>query len=444
MQRLAMNQLKIWKANPTRKPLILRGARQVGKTYLLKQFGEAEFPKYHYINFEEDQQAEQLFEKNLDPERILNDLQLYLEKPIDKQTDLVIFDEIQRCPKALTSLKYFHEKTPELALCTAGSLIGIYLSWDSFPVGQVTFLDLFPMTFEEFLLETGKQQFVTLLCEQTWKEPLPEIAHTKLWDLWKCYLIIGGMPEVIEQYRKQQDNLLQVFQIVREIQKNLINTYMADIAKHSGKTNAMHIERLWRNVPAQLAHSLDGSATKFKFKDAIPGYRGYERLVAPIDWLEKAGLILKTSIVENTRIPLYGNTVENRFKLYLLDVGLLGAMNGTPPTVYLDFNFSSYKGYVAENFVAQELVATGYRNLFCWEGRTSEIEFLIEADNQIVPVEVKSGHITKSKSLKVYEERYQPKYSFVLSGNNIRLSEHRSYIPIYAIGHLLKSYKQST
>jgi len=441
MQRLAMDQLKVWKENPTRKPLILRGARQVGKTYLLKQFGEAEFPNYHYINFEEDQQAGQLFERNLDPERILNDLQLYLEKPINQQTDLVIFDEIQRCPKALTSLKYFREKIPELALCAAGSLIGIYLSWDSFPVGQVTFLGLYPMTFEEFLLETGKQQFVALLSELTWKEPLPEIAHTKLWDLWKRYLITGGMPEVIEQYREQQDNLLQVLQKVREIQKDLINTYMADIAKHSGKTNAMHIERLWRNVPAQLARSLDGSATKFKFKDAIPGYRGYERLAAPIDWLEKTGLILKTSIIENAKIPLYGNSVDNRFKLYLLDVGLLGAMNGISPTVYLDFDFSSYKGYIAENFVAQELVAAGHQNLFCWEGRTSEVEFLIETDNQIVPVEVKSGYITKSKSLRVYEERYQSKRSFVLSGNNIRHSERRLYIPIYAIGHLVKSYK---
>jgi predicted AAA+ superfamily ATPase len=441
MQRLAMDQLKVWKENPTRKPLILRGARQVGKTYLLKQFGEAEFPNYHYINFEEDQQAGQLFERNLDPERILNDLQLYLEKPIEQQTDLVIFDEIQRCPKALTSLKYFREKIPELALCAAGSLIGIYLSWDSFPVGQVTFLGLYPMTFEEFLLETGRQQFVTLLREQIWKEPLPEIAHTKLWDLWKRYLITGGMPEVIEQYRKQQDNLLQILQKVQEIQKDLINTYMADIAKHSGKTNAMHIERLWRNVPAQLARSLDGSATKFKFKDAIPGYRGYERLAAPIDWLEKTGLILKTSIIENARIPLYGNTVDNRFKLYLLDVGLLGAMNGILPTAYLDFDFSSYKGYIAENFVAQELVAAGYQNLFCWEGRTSEVEFLIEVDNQIMPVEVKSGHITKSKSLTVYEERYQPKHSFILSGNNIRHSGQRSYIPIYAIGHLAKSFK---
>ncbi|MDO9547424.1 MAG: AAA family ATPase, partial [Candidatus Marinimicrobia bacterium] len=439
MQRLAMDKLKAWKVNPARKPLILRGARQVGKTSLLKHFGEAEFPNYHYINFKEDQQAEQVFERNLDPGRILNDLQLYLEKPIDPKTDLLIFDEIQRCPKALTSLKYFREKIPELALCAAGSLLGVYMSWDSFPVGQVTFLDLYPMTFEEFLSGTGKQQFVELLHEQTWNEPLPEIAHTKLWDLWKHYLITGGMPEAIKQYRKQQDNLLLVFQRVREIQRDLIDTYMADIAKHSGKANAMHIERLWRNVPAQLARSLDGSATKFKFKDAIPGYRGYERLAAPIDWLESAGLVLRTSIIDNAEIPLNGNTADNRFKLYLLDVGLLGAMNGMSPAVFIDFDFGRYKGYIAENFVAQELAAAGYQDLLCWEGRTSEVEFLIEADNQIVPIEVKSGHVTKSKSLKVYEERYQPQRSFVFSGNNVRISGLRSYVPLYAIGHVIRN-----
>lgn len=440
MQRLATDKLKDWKVNPARKPLILRGARQVGKTYLLKHFGEANFPNYHYINFETDQQAEQVFERNLDPQRILSDLQLYLEKPIDPKSDLLIFDEIQRCPKALTSLKYFREKMPELALCSAGSLLGVFMSWDSFPVGQVTFLDLYPMTFMEFLTGIGKTQFVDLLQEQTWKEPLPEIAHTKLWDMWKHYLITGGMPEAVESYRNHQDNLFLAFQGVRTIQSDLIDTYMADIAKHSGKVNAMHIERLWRNVPAQLARSMDGSGSKFKFKDAVPGYRGYERLAAPIDWLESAGLILRTSFVSNAEIPLNGNRIDNRFKLYLLDIGLLGAMNGILPTTFIDYDFGRYKGYIAENFVAQELTAAGYKDLFCWEGRTSEVEFLIEADNQIVPIEVKSGHVTKSKSLKVYEERYQPQYSIVFSGNNVRVFGLRSYVPLYAVGHLMKQF----
>lgn len=441
MQRKAMDKLKAWKMNPIRKPLILRGARQVGKTYLLKHFGEEEFSNYHYINFEEDQQVERVFERNLDPHRILNDLQLYLERPIDPQTDLLIFDEIQGCPKALTSLKYFQEKLPELALCTAGSLLGVYMNWDSFPVGKVTFQDLYPMTFEEFLIGIGKQQFATLLNDQNFREPLPDIAHTKLWDLWKRYLIIGGLPEAVEQYHKKQDNLYVAFQNVRKLQIDLIDTYMADIAKHSGKINAMHIERLWRNVPTQLARSLNGSATKFRFKDALPGYRGYERLSAPIGWLESAGLVFRTSIINNAEIPLYRNRVDNRFKLYFLDVGLLGAINGMSPTTITNFDFGRYKGYIAENFIAQELTAASYKNLYCWEGRTSEVEFLLESDNQIVPIEVKSGHVTKSKSLKVYEERYRPRQSYVLSGRNLRISGLRSYIPLYAIGYLLKTIK---
>lgn len=438
MQRIAMEKLKTWKMSPARKPLILRGARQVGKTYLLKRFGEAEFSDYHYINFEEDQQAGQIFERNLDPQRILNDLQLYLEKPIDPKTDLLVFDEIQRCPKALTSLKYFREKMPELALCAAGSLLGVYMSWDSFPVGMVTLLDLYPMTFEEFLLGTGKQQFVDLLDKQDWNNPLPEIAHTKLWDLWKHYLIIGGMPEVIEQYRRQQDNLLPAFRSARDLQRDLIDTYMADIAKHSGKVNAMHIERLYRNVPAQLARSLDGSAPKFKFKDAVPGYRGYERLAAPIGWLTSANLVLRTYIIDNAEIPLKGQIKDNSFKLYFSDVGLLGAMNGISPATLSNFDFGRYKGYIAENFVAQELVSAGYKDLFCWEGRTSEIEFLVESGDQIIPIEVKSGHVTKSKSLKVFEERYQPQRSYIFSGKNVRISGCRLYIPLYAVGFLMK------
>ncbi len=434
-----MDKLKNWKVNPDRKPLILRGTRQVGKTYLLKLFGEKFFPNYYYINFEEDPQACQIFEKNLNTQRILNDIQLYLEKVINIKTDLLIFDEIQHCPKVLTSLKYFNEKMPELAICSAGSLLGVNMNWDSFPVGKVSFLDLYPMTFEEFLIAIDKQQFVDLLNNHNYRESLSEIAHAKLWDFWKYYLVTGGMPEVIKEYIQRQDNLLLAFNITRNLQKDLIDTYMADISKHSGKTNALHIDRLWRNVPTQLARSLDGSATKFKFKDPIPGYRGYERLANPISWLENGGLILRKSIIKNARIPLSVNIIENRFKLYLMDVGLLGTMNKLSPKTLYDFEFGRYKGYIAENFVAQELIASGFKTLICWEGRTSEIEFLIEFENQIIPIEVKSGHVTKSKSLKIFEEKYQPQQSIIFSGKNIKISNQRSYIPIYATGFFIRN-----
>ncbi|MBU4446285.1 AAA family ATPase [bacterium] len=440
MKREAINQLKSWKESSPRKPLILRGARQVGKTYLLKMFGETEFSKYHYVNFEEDQQLESLFEKNLDPHRIIDELQLYLERPIDPENDLLIFDEIQRCPRALTSLKYFCEKTPELALCAAGSLLGVYMNWESFPVGKVTFRDLHPMTFEEFLTGIEKRQLAELLHNHALTEPFPVVAHEKLWELWKHYLIVGGLPEAVDTYRKQQDNLFTAFQSVRNLQHDLIDTYMADIAKHSGKLNAMHIERLWRNVPIQLAQTQDGSASKYKFKDAVPGFRGYERLSVPIGWLESADLLIRTSTVNRAEIPLMGFMSDNRFKMYFFDVGLLGAINGMSPGVFISYDFGSYKGYIAENFVAQELTTVGIRDLFCWEGRTSEVEFIIAIGDQIIPIEVKSGHVTQSKSLKVYEERYDPKQSYVLSGKNISYSGTRHYIPIYAIGRLMQGF----
>ena len=438
MQRLAIEKLKKWKREWFRKPLIIRGARQVGKTWILKEFGEKDFRETHYLNFEEDSKLEKIFEENLNPERIIHELRYYLDKQIDINEDLLILDEIQRCPKALTSLKYFYEKMPELAICAAGSLLGVFLNWDSFPVGKVTFLDLYPMTFEEFLLGTEREDYVDLLNNHDWAESLPAMAHDKLWEFWKHYLITGGLPEVLEQYRQKKDNLYETFQKTTIIQKDLIETYIADIAKHSGKTNAMHIERLWRNVPAQLARSLDASSSKFVFKDAVPGYRGYDRLAAPIDWLEKADLLLKTYLMDTVAPPIGAYIIENRFKLYHFDVGLLNTMNELSPKLILDYNFGSYKGYIAENFIAQEIRALGNKKLYCWEGRTSEIEFLLEVDGFPVPIEVKSGKITKSKSLKVFEERYSPRQSIIFSGKNVNISGEREYYPIYAAGWVLK------
>ncbi|MBU1947677.1 MAG: DUF4143 domain-containing protein, partial [Candidatus Eisenbacteria bacterium] len=228
----------------------------------------------------------------------------------------------------------------------------------------------------------------------------------------------------------------------REIQRDLLETYMGDIAKHSGKTNALHIERLWRNVTHQLARSQDGSTSKFKFKDAVPGIRGYDRLASPMDWLEKANLTIRTSIIERAETPLRGFSKENRFKQYFFDVGLLGAFSDIEPVHFLDFDFKTYKGYVAENFVAQEFRASGIQNLYCWVGRMAEIEFLIEAAFGIVPIEVKSGNVTRSKSLNVYEERYSPQKSIVLSARNIESRNPRIHVPIYLAGaiknHLMK------
>jgi len=436
MKRTVTDSLYRWKTSASRNPLILRGARQVGKTYILKEFGESNFPCYHYVNFEKDERLGRIFEQDLRPDRILDELQFYLDRPIDRRRDLVIFDEIQRSPRALTSLKYFSEEMPEIALCAAGSLLGVALQPDSFPVGKIQFLDMYPLSFDEFLDGVGKERLAELIRGYDLTQPFPETAHEQLWGLWKHYLVVGGLPDAVNHYRERQGNLYEAVQAIRKAQLDLLETYLADMAKHSGKSNALHIEKLWRNVPAQLARTQNGSAGKFKLREGIPGIRGYERLSAPLDWLECANLIIRTSIIDSVGVPLSGYIKENRFKLYFFDVGLLGAASGIAPATFLNYDFGTYQGYVAENFVAQELRAAGDKALFCWQGRTAEVEFLLEREGTVVPVEVKSGWVTQSKSLKVYIERSRPPRAYILSANNISQRNIVRYLPLYAVGRL--------
>lgn len=434
MQRAISANLRLWKEEQSRKPLILKGARQVGKTYSLKAFGSDCFPRTHYLNFEENAAIALFFDRDLRPARILEELRFYLRTEIDPRRDLVIFDEIQRCPRALTSLKYFCEEQPELAICAAGSLLGISLNDEAFPVGKVTFLEMWPMTFNEFLLGIGEKQLVERLEGFNGKDPFPDAAHDRLWNMWKTYLVVGGLPEAVNTYNLRNSDNYAALQAVRKVQHDLENAYLADMAKHSGKTNALHIERLWKNIPVQLARAQDNSAPKFRFRDAIPGVRGYERLTGPLDWLEQAGLVHRVSILDSVGMPLAGQAVENRFKLYFFDAGMLSAVSGLSLEAIMQYGFGSYQGYIAENFVAQEMKAAGCRNLYGWQGRTSEVEFLAETVDGIIPLEVKSGKVIHSKSLGVYEERYQPKYSVILSARNFNLSGKRLQIPLYAAG----------
>jgi uncharacterized protein len=432
MKRTAIESLHRWKASANRKPLILRGARQVGKTYILKEFGASAFPHAHYVNFEKDERAGRIFERDLNPVRILEELEFYLEAPIDRRRDLLIFDEIQQSPRALASLKYFFEEIPEMALCAAGSLLGVALQPDSFPVGKVQFLDMHPLSFDEFLDGVGKERLAALIRDDDLTGSFPQAAHEQLWDWWKRYSIVGGLPEAVNLYRERQEKPYEAVQEVRRAQRDLLDVYLADMAKHSGKSNALHIEKLWRSVPAQLARTQNGSAAKFKLREGIPGIRGYERLSGPLDWLECANLVIRTSIVEAAGIPLSGYVKENRFKLYFFDVGMLGAASGIAPTTLLNYDFGTYQGYIAENFIAQELRAAGDKNLYCWQGRTAEVEFLLEREGEIVPVEVKSGWVTQSKSLKAYIERYRPARAFVLSANNTERRGVTHCLPLYA------------
>lgn len=436
MNRLLYTSLLAWKNKPDRKPLILKGARQVGKTHLLKLFGQ-EFPQFHYVNFEKDKNLHSIFELNLNPKRIVNELGLHFQKDIH-DVDLIIFDEIQACPNAITALKYFCEEMPKMAVCAAGSLLGLELGVVSYPVGKVDLLHLGPLNFFEFLKACGRDKELDFIQTLT---PFSETTHNSIWGLLKNYFIVGGLPEVVNTFLAcNQTENHNTYSQIREKQEILITTYLADMAKHAGKQNAMHIERLWKNIPEQLARENDGVRSRFQFKDVIPGVKAFSRLVGIIDWLEKAGLILKVKIVHRAEFPLAAFTKENRFKLYLFDVGLLGSLSGLSPEILYQMSFGTYKGFVAENFVAQELTALGFYSLYSWAENSSEIEFLMEQNGNFLPIEVKAGKKTRSKSLAIFCKNTSPPKAYLFNAKLPQFSQPGpiQHYPLYFVSQLMK------
>jgi len=433
MKRLALQKLYQWRENPSRKPLIVKGARQVGKTYLLKEFGSQAFSTMHYFNFEKEPKLASAFEQDLDPKRILQALSFHLQKPIDYQKDLIIFDEIQACPNALTSLKYFCEDLPGSHICCAGSLLGIYLGPVSFPVGKVEYVHLYPMTFIEFLMALGDDLLVELLTHFTVTSEIPSLAHDRLWERLKHYFIVGGLPEPVALYCDHKEDLFTGFQRVRQKQRDLIEDYFGDMAKHSGKINSMHINRIWHSIPEQLGRSQDGSAKKFKFKNVIPGIDRFDKLAGAIDWLESAELIIKVNIVNHAGLPLKSYSSDNAFKLFMFDIGILGALTDLNPTTILDYEYGSYKGFFAENYVAQAFQSAGVDQFFSWTEKTAEVEFLRQLDGHIIPIEVKSGWVTQAKSLQVFTAKYLPPYRVIFSAKPlaINLKSKLHYYPLY-------------
>jgi len=417
MKRTIYAKLLEWKDAAARSPLILKGTRQVGKSYILQAFGENEFSDCHIFNFEKDKKLSTAFEADLNPERILTELSIYSGKRIVIAKDLVIFDEIQECPGALTSLKYFCEKMPQLALCCAGSLIGVKLSSGSFPVGKVDFLKLYPLNFEEFLMALNDEVSLELYRDSDKVDSFSEIAHQRLWNRLREYYVTGGMPQVVSTYLTyNRDDLFEAMKRARDVQEKLVESYNNDFAKHSGKINSIHIVSVFENVPVQLSANIDGSVKKYRFKGVIPRKKGYAELQGPIAWLEKSGLILKVKVCKRAEIPLESFCRENMFKLFLFDIGLLGCMLDLPVSLIHSQDYGIAKGYLAENFVAQEFAASGVSRLYSWTEGTSEIEFIRVVDDALVPVEVKSGTRTHAKSLRQYILKYSPKMAVKISG----------------------------
>ena len=417
MERQIEGYFKFWKNKQNKKPLILLGARQVGKTYALKRFGKAHYRNLHYFDLEELQsQLMPVFEESLSPKNILEKIGFITGRDIDYKKDLLVFDEIQAIPAALTSLKYFQQNLNELDVIACGSNLGVHGADASFPVGKVEIVHMYPMNFQEFLMAIGEDRSLDVIEQHTGR--MDDLYHNHLLDLLRRYFIVGGMPEAVAVYKSEMKQPLEAFEQVRLVQKQLLLHYDRDFAKYSGDVNSRHIGRIFQAIPAQLSRMQDLKSKKFIFKDVVSkGYRSYNDLADPIDWLTKAGLALKIDMVEHPQIPLFAQVNESSFKLFLFDVGLLGYMVRLAPSQIMNYDYGSFKGYFAENFVLQELRSYDLDQIATWTGRTSEIEFVVEMDNMIIPVEVKAGTNTRAKSLQAYMNKYEPRYALKFSGN---------------------------
>ena len=414
-----------------RKPLLLQGARQVGKTYCLERFGQKEFSNYHIFDFMENPALNKVFDPDLKPERILRDLGILNDIDIDINRDLVIFDEIQQCPKALTSLKYFAQELPAAYIAASGSLLGLGLSNESFPVGKISRVKLYPMNFDEFLEALKQERLVELISSLSLKQTLIEPLHQKIWTFFKYYMITGGLPEAVKLFREKINTPAEGFSLVRKLQKALLKDYIDDIAKHSGKIKSVKIEAVFKNIPIQLARE-SGGIKKFVFKDVLSNASRYSVLEAPIEWLIKAGLVIKVPICTRSLFPLQAYSEEKRFKLYMFDSGILGCMLDLSPKIIFSYNYGSYKGYFAENIVLTELTSHFDKIIYSWSKNNSEIEFLIEHNEDIIPIEVKAGINTKAKSLRVYIEKYSPKNAILFSGRPIISKDKiKTQLPLY-------------
>lgn len=431
MKRDIYQKLLEWKASERRKPLLLKGARQTGKTYILKEFGKNEYENVFYFNFEEESQLKDFFRRDLKPHRIIQQFSTYTKKEIQPGRDLIIFDEIQASNNALNSLKYFREQANEYHIASAGSLLGVKLSTPkSFPVGQVNFLELYPMTFFEFLDAAGENRYRLLLDRLEELEPLPRPFHEDLVELLKKYYFIGGMPEAVNYYSKTGS-----LNEVGAIHKEIIDAYVLDFAKHAPPADVPKISLIWNSIPRQLARE----NKKFIFSAIKKSARArdYENALM---WLEDSGLILRAFSVSGAKHPLRGYMNRNYFKVYLLDVGVLGALAGVPLEVVVqgDRLFNEYQGAFVENFVAQQLTASLMMDLCYWrsEGKMAELDFLCSVGNNIYPLEVKAGINPKSKSLKSYNQQFNPPLLLRSTLLNLKCDGKTCNIPLYGISCL--------
>ncbi|HJC22394.1 MAG TPA: ATP-binding protein [Candidatus Eisenbergiella merdavium] len=428
MQRNALKKLKEWKNKRNRKPLILRGARQVGKTWLMKEFGRQCFQNTAYVNFDSNARMRRIFDEDYDVARILRMINIETGVRIEPGKTLLLFDEIQEAPKAISSLKYFYENAPEYAVIAAGSLLGTAIHEGvSFPVGKVESMDIYPMSFHEFLIAVGEEALAGLLTDRDY-DSVNAFADKYVHWL-KLYYFIGGMPEAVKDYVENGDVVT-----VREIQKQILSLYENDFGKHAPDTELARLRMVWNSIPIQLAKE----NRKFFFGQIRQGARAKDFELA-IEWLQDCGLVGKVYRVEKPAIPLKAYVDFAAFKLFLLDVGLLGAMSDLDARSILEGNelFTEFKGALTEQYVYQQLIAeTGYTPYYFSASSHTEIDFLVQKEGAVIPVEAKAEENLKAKSLRAYCDKYHPACAVRTSMANYRQQDWLLNLPLYAIENL--------
>ncbi len=428
MERLEMQELVKWKEKKDRKPLLLKGARQVGKTWLMKEFGKRYFENVVYINFDRDEVMKKVFEQDFDIERILLALNAATKEKIVPQKTLLIFDEIQEAPRAISALKYFCEDAKEYAVIAAGSLLGVAIHKGvSFPVGKVDTLRLMPLNFREFLLATGENGLADFVKQKNYA--LMGDFHEKYVELLKTYYYVGGMPEAVNTFVQEKDYVQ-----VRQVQKNILDIYEADLGKHIEGSELPRTRLVWNSIPMQLAKE----NKKFFFGQIKEGARAREFELS-IEWLLDCGLIYKVYRVEKPALPLKAYTDFAAFKLYFLDIGLLGAMSDLDAKTIIDGNhiFTEFKGALTEQYVLQELLSeTDMTPYYFANSSRSEIDFLLQIDGNVVPIEVKAETNIRARSLAAYCDKYEPTYAVRLSMLPYKEQDRLVNLSLYAIGVL--------
>ena len=431
MYRNAMNDLYKWKAKKDKKPLIIRGARQVGKTWLMREFGRVAFKDMVYINFDNNSQMRDLFAADMRIDRIITGLELYVGHKIEPLNTLLVFDEIQEVPQALAALKYFNENAPEYQVVCAGSLLGVALhSGTSFPVGKVEFLDLYPLSFSEFMSAMGKERFAELLEKQDFA--MATAFKQEYIEHLKYYYYVGGMPEVVKNFTAHKD-----FKEAREIQQRILDAYEQDFSKHAPNEIVPRIRMIWNSIPAQLTKE----SKKFIYGIIKEGARAKDYELA-LMWLSDCGLVHKVQRVTAPHIPLKAYEDLKAFKLFVLDVGLLSCMVQLNQTVLLSGNelFKEFKGALTEQYVLQQLKTFKNLTTYYWtnDRGSAEMDFLVENGSDVIPIEVKAETNLKAKSLKTYCEKFKPNKAIRTSMSDYRQEEWLLNLPLWAVETLNK------